>query len=137
MTFIAVPASLRTSGEINEYSDAAARRKAAMHKDGKTFLKKLATALGLSSSEFTLSSNKAGIAVAGEVTLHADTLYVQMCDSSYNSSLRLLYRSCKTRKDYSGGTNNYVTLEDMNDEHRQERTIQYMRKLMELNAVPA
>jgi hypothetical protein len=46
-------------------------------------LKALADALRLSSGEFDLRSNKGGIAVSGEVTLHGDDLYVQVSQSYF------------------------------------------------------
>jgi hypothetical protein len=36
-------------------------------------------------------SNKGGIAVTGEVTLHADNLYVQVCDAWGGNHLQLLF----------------------------------------------
>jgi hypothetical protein len=41
-------------------------------------LKALAKALGLTGDQYDLRSNEAGPAVSGEITLHADWLYVQV-----------------------------------------------------------
>jgi hypothetical protein len=46
--------------------------KDAFHRNARRQLKLLAAALGLPPAKFDLRSNKAGIAVSGEITLHAD-----------------------------------------------------------------
>lgn len=114
MTAVTVPRALLATGSINEYSAAAAARKKAMHTSGKTFFKRLVEYLGLSSSDFDIRSNLAGIAVSGEVTLHTDKIYLQISDSVMDAgNLRLLYRECAGRKDYCGGRNRYVALSDI------------------------
>lgn len=73
-------------------------------------LKRLADALGHSPDGFDLRSNKAGIAVSGEITLHADRLYVQVCQPATGSDTGVLFRTCQGRKDYVGGPNNFASL---------------------------
>ena len=58
------------------YDDAQKRR---FHATGRKRLKALAAALGFEPGSFDLRCNQGGIAVSGEITLHADTLYVQIC----------------------------------------------------------
>jgi hypothetical protein len=74
-------------------------------------LKKLADALGLPPDGFDLRSNKAGIAVSGEITLHADYLYVQASQPATGSDTGILFRTCKGRNDYVGGPNNFASLD--------------------------
>lgn len=76
------------------------------HTQGKAALVELAEELGLTRLDYDLRSNKAGIAVSGEVTLHAERIYIQI--SQCFSGSNFLIRSCKGRKDYSGGVNNNV-----------------------------
>jgi len=53
--------------------------------------------------------NPGGPAVSGEVTLHTDHVYVQFSGDFHNDpSLGVMVRTCKGRKDYSGGANNWV-----------------------------
>ena len=125
-----IPASLRTTADINGYSDAAQARKNAMHKDGAKFLKELAGALGLSKPEYSIRSNVAGIAVSGEVTLHADHLYVQLGESMFKPGLQLLYRSCKNQKDYTGGQNNFIQMSELVDSERQAKYVRACASLM-------
>jgi len=60
--------------------------------------------------------NPGGIAVSGETTLHAGRVYVQF-SGDYHGRSGVLVRSCKGRKDYTGGWNRYASakgsLEDL------------------------
>ena len=95
--------------DINGLSDAAAKRKKQYHTAGKKFLKELAVHLGIADN-CDIRSNVAGEGVAGEVMLHADKIYIQICENFSDSGLQILYRNCKGRKDSTGGFNNFVEL---------------------------
>jgi hypothetical protein len=82
--------------------------KVAMHRAAMGMLRELAAALGYAPDAYDVRSNKGGIAVTGEVTLHADNLYVQVCDAWGSNHLAFLVRTCKGRKDYCGGANHYL-----------------------------
>lgn len=71
----------------------------------KTALRKVAKALSLTTEQYDLRFNPGGIAVWGEVTLHTDTVYIQ---ASKGYDMGVLVRTCKGRKDYTGGRNNYL-----------------------------
>jgi len=85
------------------------------HNSGKRQLRKLAREqLGLKDSEFEVRSCLGGIAVAGEVILHTDKFYLQIHESFLgNDGLKVMYRTCNGRKDYTGGQNMYVSLEHL------------------------
>ena len=76
-------------------------------------LKAVAAELGLQSGTYDIRSNLSGTAVAGEITLHGEHIYIQFCESM--PELEVLYRSCKGRKDYSGGCNNWMKYNDLLD----------------------
>ena len=78
-------------------------------------LKKLAAELGLAPGSFEIRSNKAGIAVSGEVTLHHDRAYIQVGQFGLSSGHGILIRTCKGRKDYTGGPNHFVALTMLDD----------------------
>lgn len=122
--------ALLTTEEINGYSDAAATRKKAFHAKGKTFLKQLASEIGLPAGSFDIRSNIAGVAVSGEVTLHAETIYIQIAESFGFQGLRILFRTCKSRKDYGGGQNNFFKLSDLIDEQQYEHFIRRCKGLI-------
>lgn len=89
-----------------------AERKAAFHRHARRHLR---DALGLDRTDFDLRSNPGGIAVSGEITLHADHLYVQ---SALGSDNGILYRSCAHRRDYVGGVNHFASLDLLHEPER-------------------
>jgi len=92
--------------------DAEAKR--AFHSRARRQLKQLADALGLPPGSYDLRSNQGGIAVSGEATLHADLLYAQACQPATGHDSGILFRSCRGRKDYCGGANNFASLDLLN-----------------------
>lgn len=99
--------------DFNSYSNEGDARKQAFLRDGKKFLKQLAKDIGVA-SQCDIRTNPGGMAVSGEVTLHADSLYVQLFESG-SQGVRVLYRSCQGRSDYSGGQNMYVSMKELHD----------------------
>ena len=77
------------------------------HRIGKLALKRLAGDLGLHSSEYDIRSNRGGIAVGGEVTLHTDNIYIQINSGMMCKHQPVMYRECDGRKDYTGKRNNF------------------------------
>src|SRR3546814_2752174 len=55
------------------------------HTEGRAALQVLAKALALGSGSFDVRSNKAGPAVSGEVTLHAEMLWAQLSLGPFRS----------------------------------------------------
>ena len=93
------------------YDDAAKR---VFHRRAQRQLKQLAVMLGLTPDAYDLRSNQGGIAVSGEITLHADRLYVQACQPATGHDTGILFRTCQGRKDYHGGPNNFASLHLLN-----------------------
>ncbi len=81
------------------------------HVHARRQLIELAAALGFADGDFDLRSNEAGIAVSGEVTLHHHRLYVQVSQSAMGPDAGILFRSCRDRRDYVGGVNNFASLD--------------------------
>lgn len=94
---------------IDAYTDAGAAKKATLHSAGKSFLRRLADDLGMPAGSFDIRSNKGGIAVSGEVTLHGDSLYVQLSENCIGrGAVNVMYRTCRDRQDCCGGQNNFI-----------------------------
>jgi hypothetical protein len=114
-----------------QWNDSVAYRpyaKIAFHKAAIKQLRKLAHALFLDRAQYDLRSNKAGIAVSGEVTLHTDAIYIQASQPCLGGDNGLLIRQCDNRKDYHGRRNHFLPLSMLDD----TRTLaHYVRNLLE------
>jgi hypothetical protein len=77
-------------------------------------LRRLAEALGLPPGAYSIRSNAGGMAVSGEITLHADRVYVQVCQPATGQDTGVMFRTCEGRKDYYGGPNNFASLDLLN-----------------------
>src|SRR5690554_6307167 len=93
--------------------------KEAFAKEAKRQLRRLAKAMGLVTGSYDIRYNAGGIAVSGEATLHGDHVYVQI-EQSCLSGGNVLYRTCRGRKDFSGGQNHF-TDEGVFDDDRLEK----------------
>jgi hypothetical protein len=89
--------------------------KAAFHRHGRTVLRALAAQLNLNAEQYDIRSNKGGIAVSGEITLHSDSIYVQIYQPAFCGRTDVLIRTCKGRKDYTGGRNHILPATVLND----------------------
>lgn len=85
--------------------------KAEFHRLAKKVAKDVAKELDLAKGAFEVRSNMAGIAVSGEVTLHAYNVYIQF-DQSFIQG-QFMYRHCDGLKDYSGGVNRWMNWGDL------------------------
>jgi len=91
------------------------QHKKRFHTMARSRLKKLAAALQFPAGSYEVRSNKAGIAVSGEVTLHHTAVYIQVGQFGMSSGHGILIRTCKGRKDYTGGANHFVALVMLDD----------------------
>ena len=90
-------------------------RKKRFHLAACARLRKLAAELELQPGTFDIRSNKGGIAVSGEITLHHDRLYVQVSQFALRSGHGILIRTAEGRRDYTGGPNHFVALNLLDD----------------------
>lgn len=94
------------------YAPDAKRR---FHSTARARLRELANELRLPTGSYDLRSNQGGIAVSGEITLHHDAVYVQVSQSALGGGMGVLIRTCRGRRDYTGGPNNFVPLAMLDD----------------------
>lgn len=66
------------------------------------WLKELSERLQLSEGSYDIRYNEGGVAVSGEATLHHESVYIQISESG------CFWRTCKGRRDFQGGSNNWV-----------------------------
>src|SRR5262249_45365932 len=102
------------------YDDQAKR---AFHSHARRQLKLLADALRLPPQSYDLRTNAAGIAVSGEVAMHAGHVYVQACQPAAGQDSGLMFRTCEGSKDYHGGPNNVASLDLLNQPDELARRI--------------
>ena len=85
------------------------------HTAARARLRRLATTLGFRPRSFDLLSNLGGIAVSGEITLHHDDVYIQVCQPAGGADSGILIRTCQGRRDYTGGGNHLAPLRLLDD----------------------
>lgn len=90
-------------------------QKKRFHLAARSRLRKLATELRLPPGTYDIRSNKGGIAVSGEITLHHDRAYVQVSQFALTSGHGILIRTAEGRRDYTGGPNHFVALALLDD----------------------
>jgi len=83
------------------------------HSDARKALKRLADALRLPQGQYDLRSQKGGIAVSGEVTLHSDEVYVQLSLGAMGPGREVMFRKVADRKDYVGDRNHFASVHDL------------------------
>lgn len=71
---------------------------------GKKFLLILKRELQITNCDILY--NPGGISVSGDHTLHSENLYINF--NSEIAHVGLMFRSCKSKKDYTGGHNNWL-----------------------------
>ena len=92
-----------------------AAQKSRFHSTARARLRRLAVELGLPAGSYDLRSNQGGIAVSGEITLQHEAVYVQVSQSAFARGMGVLIRTCRGRRDYTGGPNNFVSLALLDD----------------------
>jgi hypothetical protein len=85
------------------------------HTAARARLRRLATTLRFPLGSFDLRSNLGGIAVSGEITLHHDDVYIQVCQPASGADSGILIRTCQGRRDYTGGGNHLAPLRLLDD----------------------
>jgi hypothetical protein len=92
------------------------------HTAARARLRRLAITLRFPLGSFDLRSNLGGIAVSGEITLHHDDVYIQVCQPASGAPRvrpvagprtgfsGILIRTCQDRRDYIGGRNHLAPL---------------------------
>ena len=89
--------------------------KAAYLKLGTKLLRALARELQIPKGTYSVRTCEGGIAVPGECILHSDQLYLQINSSYAAPGPAIMYRTCKDRKDYCGGVNNWAEVSRLDD----------------------
>jgi len=92
-------------GRFDTYADEAKRQFASK---GKKVLKALAKEMRLPEGSYDIRWNPGGPAVSGDIILHGESIYVDLSQTCLGLDYGFMYRTCKGRKDYTGGTNRWA-----------------------------
>ncbi len=97
---------------MNWYADCSyePERKRRFHATARARLRKLAAELRLPVGSFDLCANRGVVAVSGEITLHHEHVYVQGSQPVTRADSGILIRSCRGRRDLTGGANHFAPL---------------------------
>lgn len=90
-------------------------QKRQFHCHARAKLKALAKKLKFAPESFDIRSNQGGVAVSGEITLHHDAVYIQVCQPATGADSGILIRTCKGRRDFTGGRNHFEPLSLLDD----------------------
>jgi hypothetical protein len=93
----------------------APEQKRRFHATARARLRKLAAALGFAPDTWDLRSNQGGVAVSGEITMHHDRVYIQVCQPATGHDSGILIRTVAGRRDYTGGRNHFAPLSLLDD----------------------
>jgi hypothetical protein len=101
------------SKNILAFDEEGYNRKKRFHLVGRRVCQKIANAMGLLKGSYDIRSNKGGLAVSGEITLHNENLYLQISQSGMGSGYEIMFRRCLGRKDYTGGPTHWYGTKDL------------------------
>jgi hypothetical protein len=106
-----------TQGEINTFinicEDYQLSQKETFARIGKKIAREIAKLMGLAPGTFDIHYRKSGSVSLGDLWLHTDSLYLTL-DPPYPGS-GFMYRSCKSRNDYTGGRNRWAEYSELRD----------------------
>lgn len=99
------------------------------HSEGRSAMRRLAEALGLGERAFDIRSNKAGPALSGEITLHADTVWVQLSIGPFGPGREVCFRKVCSRQDHIGERNCWASINELLEPDRFAARIRHELRL--------
>ena len=103
--------ALRTLAIRGVAYDEAAKR--AFHSEGRVAMRRLADAIGLEAGSYDLRSNRAGLAVSGEITLHGVEVWVQLSLGALGPDHEVVFRRGAGRSDHVGERNHWASVREL------------------------
>lgn len=126
--FVTPPAILDAE-DVHGYTPAAAAHKEKFHLGCKNFLVALGREMGLRAEHYNLTVNAGGMAISGEVSLHADRLHMWMTHDVDEDGTHLLYRKCRSRDHFGDAPTAVVWLADLKDPAKQRALVDHLMKI--------
>lgn len=81
--------------------------------DGRKALRALADALGLPDEGYDIRVQRGGVAVSGDVTMHGETIYVQLGLGVMGAGREVMFRKVAGRKDFIGDRNHFASVHEL------------------------
>lgn len=89
------------------------RAKNLFHSDGRKALRALGDALGLADDSYAITSQRGGAAISGDVTLHADHLYVRLSLDGMGAGREVMFRKVAGRRDFIGERSHWAAVHEL------------------------
>ena len=77
----------------------------------RSYLRMVVKEMGLNKDQYEIRVNRGGIACSGDIHLHTDKLYVDFSQSCLGPDFGFMWRSCEGKRDYTGGSNQWMRWE--------------------------
>lgn len=81
--------------------------------DGRKALRALADALCLPDESYDIRVQRGGVAVSGDVTMHSETIYVQLSLGVMGAGREVMFRKVAGRKDFVGDRNHFASIHEL------------------------
>ena len=76
-------------------------------------MRRLADALGLAEADYEIRSNKGGVAVSGEITLHGEDVWVSLGLGALGADHEICFRRVRGRRDHHGARNRWASSREL------------------------
>jgi len=88
------------------------------HREGRQAMHRLAEALDLEQGSYDVRSDKGGVAISGDITLHGEEVWVRLSLGYLGPNHEVAFRRVKGRKDHFGDRNRWASVNELLAPHR-------------------
>lgn len=112
--------------------DEAAKR--VFHHEGRQAMRRLAEALGLDPGSYDVRSDKGGVAISGDITLHGEEVWVRLSLGPFGPDHEVAFRKVRGRDDHCGDRNRWASIQEL---LAPDRFAERLRRELRLSPAPA
>lgn len=124
--------ALRTLAYRGVSYDEAAKR--VFHREGRQAMCRLAEALELEPGSYDVRSDKGGVAISGDITLHGEDVWVRLSLSPFGAGREVAFRRVNGRTDHFGDRNRWASINEL---LAPDRFASRLRRELRLSPAPA
>ena len=103
--------ALRTLAYRGVSYDEAAKR--VFHQEGRHAMRRLAEALELDPGSYDVRSDKGGVAISGDITLHGEEVWVRLSLGPFGPDHEIAFRKVRGRDDHFGDRNRWASINEL------------------------